>query len=840
MTHMATNKRLTSSRFFYVSIVLLFIIFHKIIESFISAVLVSPALEKVDSTIINDLVVILFSLMSITYTSRTCRTRYFVNSTVLAGSLIGCIVYSWYRFTEDVWHFVPMSTLPNIRYLDIIYLPFTLCVLLFISRKPSSNEHLKHSKFIEDNPLCESTKDILSYDKYCSYISEKINNSIFNKSFAIGINGEWGTGKTSFMHLIETHLTKATQTIIHFNPWSSHNANGITLDFFNALSKGLSTYHFGVSNKLNEYANSLIENSSNTLIRSFTVFKNNGALAEQYESINNLLRKIGRQTIIFIDDLDRLDELEAQEVIKLIRNTANFYNMAFIVAYDRNYLIQCIKKINDHNAEFFLEKIFQLEINLPHFEQKVIMRRLIETLSTNLGAELQSEIEKVVKESYYYQNHLLNAFIMTIRDVNRLTNSLILNYPSVRNEVVFSEFFLLELLKIKFPAVHELLYRHQTDFLETKQEGIKKFAYRWKSVEKSQTTQIEEYLEQNAEDISLNKRFIPKIMALLMSLFPVNQVFNIKTNNHLSIRYPSNFYKYFAFRLLDSNLSEVEFANARKSTNKQFNAFIREKTKQGHGWNLRDRFEDIKAFDDKEDFERVIQAIFHLAKQPNENNAGFKEYMEYSGEDLYNKLYNKDNVLAKKFYDGDVAALRQFVLTLFQESDYPYTVKGAIIKDMSNKTFLEGFVLTIEDLEGISISNLEDFLASKSNFSYDAWWHYNNCHFKKWHFYDGTYTSEVYIIPRAKTLLIDFLKKDIKGFLDTIIYRDRQNEEYVSIFDGVKSLFGDWETFYSLLETVDQTEAIIEFKSFFLAFKGKNFVEKIKFEFKHFENKLPL
>ena len=83
-----------------------------------------------------------------------------------------------------------------------------------------------------------------------------------------------------------------------------------------------------------------------------------------------------KKLIIFIDDIDRLDKSEVMAVIKLIRNSANFFNTIFVVSYDKEYLTNAITSISDQ-GEIFLEKIFQVELNPPSFDKDILKKELI-------------------------------------------------------------------------------------------------------------------------------------------------------------------------------------------------------------------------------------------------------------------------------------------------------------------------------------------------------------------------------------------------------------------------------------------------------------------------------
>jgi len=84
------------------------------------------------------------------------------------------------------------------------------------------------------------------------------------------------------------------------------------------------------------------------------------------------------------------------EVIRLIRNTANFYNTFFIVSYDKVYVNNALKEAAIHNHEKFLEKIFQLEVNLPYYKKAQLINELRDKMKALFPMEITEEIAKEV------------------------------------------------------------------------------------------------------------------------------------------------------------------------------------------------------------------------------------------------------------------------------------------------------------------------------------------------------------------------------------------------------------------------------------------------------------
>lgn len=56
------------------------------------------------------------------------------------------------------------------------------------------------------------------------------------------------------------------------------------------------------------------------------------------------LKQMDRPIVVTIDDLDRLASAELFEVLRLIRNTAAFPNLIYVVCYDKDYVVRQIEE----------------------------------------------------------------------------------------------------------------------------------------------------------------------------------------------------------------------------------------------------------------------------------------------------------------------------------------------------------------------------------------------------------------------------------------------------------------------------------------------------------------
>ena len=87
-----------------------------------------------------------------------------------------------------------------------------------------------------DEPIETSDQDLLSRGPLVELCAKTLSSTIRNgRSFVIGLSGPWGSGKTSFLNLLDERLRsdKRPPTIVKFNPWPCRNGE-------NAISEDLS------------------------------------------------------------------------------------------------------------------------------------------------------------------------------------------------------------------------------------------------------------------------------------------------------------------------------------------------------------------------------------------------------------------------------------------------------------------------------------------------------------------------------------------------------------------------------------------------------------------------
>lgn len=242
---------------------------------------------------------------------------------------------------------------------------------------------------------------------------------------------------------------------------------------------------------------------------------------------------------IFIDDLDRLEGDELFEVLRLIRVTANFRNMVFVVAYDRDYICDVLNQSkNIERAEEYIQKIFHLEVSLPKFEEETLFDVFMEEFSRIYHLEEKYEVRfrSSILQLCNSAKVSFTDFIPNFRQARLFANILALNLKAIlshTNDFIVRDFFGIELIHFAFPDVHHTLMNKPMTLLKQRPEGLSK-------------AKLLVYKEETNTPCA----------KLLKCLFP-----NVSDtgNTPREIRSQLSYANYFCYRLPNNSIGATEF-----------------------------------------------------------------------------------------------------------------------------------------------------------------------------------------------------------------------------------------------------------------------------------------
>lgn len=351
-----------------------------------------------------------------------------------------------------------------------------------------------------DIPITSSVDDKFGVGSYVDSLCNFIRNS--STPLTVAIQGEWGSGKTSFMRMIESQLCDkripddSRFDAIWLETWNlflESDQEDAAKKLFISLVSQLSD-HFDKPS--NEQSNQRAEGIKRSIKTISTVALN--MLNVETESVDRLWNTVGldgpaqsgrvsdvkksleqiidtevstpnngvtdKGFIIFVDDLDRLDPGMAVVLLETMKNLFDIRNCVFVLAVDFDVVKLGITqkygrdRINGRNvAQDFFDKIIQLPFNVP-VSQYDVMPMITERLKAM----------RLLPDDWQYASlsqQIENIFLLTTnknpRSIKNILNSLQIMVEMERRSSEVPAYRLMLLLLVAmhkaFPTTYSLL-----------------------------------------------------------------------------------------------------------------------------------------------------------------------------------------------------------------------------------------------------------------------------------------------------------------------------------------------------------------------------------------------
>ncbi len=345
----------------------------------------------------------------------------------------------------------------------------------------------KEFEFLADAPIASEAEDVLNFSVHAKEIANQVqkwfdkNEKDRKESFVIGVEGEWGVGKTSLINLIKKEINEYNKNkniinIIDFNPWNFSNIDALILEFFHSINYSLDNKQLKKLSK--NYIKAILSGSK--IKTGIQIFKiniewqskeikfNDKPLQKQKEEIDKIFND--KRIIIIIDDIDRLDLLETNMIFKLIKRTANFPNTVFLLAYDRKKLSEKITK-DGYPGEEYLEKIIQLSYSLT-----------VSIHEQNLYEGLWGNIRNIISDDFKYVNEAKFGdavrkiiYLINIREVKQYINLIKSDWKTyisrhnnaepINSKINLTDFLIIRLIKALAPEFFKSIRKNRDFFV---------------------------------------------------------------------------------------------------------------------------------------------------------------------------------------------------------------------------------------------------------------------------------------------------------------------------------------------------------------------------------------
>ncbi len=292
----------------------------------------------------------------------------------------------------------------------------------------------------------------------------------------VGILGPWGSGKTSFINLTRHELAKSPQyPVLEFNPWLFSDTDELVQSFFSELAEQLrleSGKLNTIADKLEHYGDVIAPLQVLPVVGAWVGRasgaihavkklrgKGQGGVASLRNDIDNSLRELETPIVVVVDDVDRLQSNEIRDVFKLVRLTANFPNMIYLVAFDRARVETALAEDGLPGREY-LEKIVQITFDLPAIPDSAIRTQIVEAILETLNSvEDAGTLDTSLWPDVFEE--IIRPLIRHMRDVRRFAASLRSAVNSLDGHVELVDVLALEAIRVYLPDVFLAMSQNQ-------------------------------------------------------------------------------------------------------------------------------------------------------------------------------------------------------------------------------------------------------------------------------------------------------------------------------------------------------------------------------------------
>lgn len=376
--------------------------------------------------------------------------------------------------------------------------------------------------FQADRPKEQPDQDCLGRAPFAANLASKISAWNQKDSLVIGLEGAWGSGKSTLKNFVLHYLRRDAQIpVVEFNPWQFSGDDRLFEEFAAAVSSALPSEGEGATERKQlwtkyssylafggKFAAALKLAASFSGIPGATVVLDQAtqaldaiggtvkdavetmegdskSLQSLKEKLTETFRQLDRPLLVVIDDIDRLTDEEVALVFRLVKANADFPNLVYLLLYDRHYVEKSLDRISSSKGTEYLQKIVQMPIPVPqpqmqrvHEEAFNCLNRILAGIPKGLGHEW----EKERWANLWVRG--LSSYFSDLRRVYRYSNSCAFLLDNLKSqdcvEIDVMDFLALEVLRIfekavydKIHAAGQLLTGLETSQWETKEfEGL--------------------------------------------------------------------------------------------------------------------------------------------------------------------------------------------------------------------------------------------------------------------------------------------------------------------------------------------------------------------------------
>ncbi len=326
-----------------------------------------------------------------------------------------------------------------------------------------------------DIPISSSDEDVLGRAELAHDFAKSIRRLDASEGVVIGVLGDWGSGKSSFVNLMREEFRNEPElTVVDFNPWMFSGTQQLIDVFFKEVSSELrlkDKSKFGdIADNMLEYSDAVspvamipvvgayFDRSIRALKTMRKWWKERSATPLR-KKVTDALLELEQPAVVVIDDIDRLSTTEIRDIFKLVRLTASFPNIIYVLSFDRKRVEAALDEDKVPGRQY-LEKIIQLGFDLPTMPTELMRSEVFKKLG--LVLEGAGDVRFSQKDWPHIYFGVIEPLITNLRDVTRLALSAQIAVETLGKEVETADILALESIRVFRPEIFERLHGMRT------------------------------------------------------------------------------------------------------------------------------------------------------------------------------------------------------------------------------------------------------------------------------------------------------------------------------------------------------------------------------------------
>ena len=406
------------------------------------------------------------------------------------------------------------------------------------------------------------------------FIIEDLYNSIISairgSTYVIGINGKWGSGKTTIISNVKNKCLGNDHLIIKdFDPWLYGSQEAMLASMLEVL---LSEHRiFFDKEQVSDILQIALSSKLNFSNNANKLFKKNRfvTISDVKKRIEECLDKSKKTYVFFVDNIDRADSQTIILFFKVIATLFDLPNIVYVVAYERDRLDSIFNDIYKVDSRY-LDKIINQEVLVPQIPEQKLKELFSKSISNIVGIYSDNNIDTSKFQSTI---DLFCSRVSDLRKVKRYINSILPLIFLGKHNLNYEDLFLLETIKFLDLDLYNDIYEHKEFFASMDlQYNLKLQTFSFSS--SSFNEKAQEYFSKIPETylIALKDRF-PYVDAYLKKIFiePINSIIEgVNIYDDVPARSAKFFDLYFSYSsnsYLDINCRVRETIEKINSTN---------------------------------------------------------------------------------------------------------------------------------------------------------------------------------------------------------------------------------------------------------------------------------